>query len=197
MPSHKNDGIRMLTERGPMHPVLWHNLIEARRALIKPYLDTFTLPDLGSLRCLKNEADSPDPSLHTLAADNPIIGLTGEPFSLKTQGIFRQAQPKIAKFPDNIKRIWGLARSGEWLLAEVEIEKDIVNNVNYERALRVKIYEQTLEVIMFGLGVSYTDMWYELNESVRGWLRLRKKMYEDILEISRIIETEELLLSLR
>ena len=50
MPSTK--GLEILLRNTLLTNEEWLRLLEARRDLVRPYLDKFTLPALGSLRCL-------------------------------------------------------------------------------------------------------------------------------------------------
>lgn len=195
MPSHEKDGIRLLLEKGPVHPVLWCKLIEARRNLIKPYLDMFTLREVGNLQCLVGESASlPGRRVHTLSADKLALVNCDGGLSFKTQGIFLDGLTYNLKFPDNVKRIVGLARSGEWIVIEIET----VLKGDYEELQTLRISRCDLDIILFGglggVGIRPEDMWYEFGLAINGWLESRKRMHETILEIERIIETEGMLL---
>jgi len=198
MPSSETKGISQLIERGPVHPVLLCNLIETRRRLIKPHLDTFTLQELGNFRFLESTGLS---TLHGLNQDKPSIGSGSEIVSVfKTQGVFFQGCISVKRerpASNNYKKyIAGLSRSGDWLLIEVKITYD--PKCNYEWAKEVTVLKPGLERIVFsGLGISYEGIWSELGRTIKGWLSSRKRLYEIARGIAKIIEIEDLLLQLR
>lgn len=197
MPSTETKGISQLIEKGPVHPVLLCSLIETRRQLIKPHLNTFTLQELGNFRFLQSWL-SP---IHGLNQDKPSIGSENQMVPVfKTQGVFFQGCISIKrekpKSNDYKKYIAGLSRSGDWLLIEVKITLD--PECNYEWAREVTVFKPDLETIVFsGLGISYEDIWSELGRTIKDWLSSRKRLYEIASRISKIIEIEDLLLQLR
>lgn len=204
MPS--NEGLKLLVSKETIDEVMWYRLIQARRALIKPHLDKFTLPELGSLECLRSEVGF----THHLAMDTPTVA-GDKRFSLKTQGIFDraihadqripnsgyQAESGYVSCPDGIMYVWGLTRSSDWLLIKVEFKGEPgYKNRGYERAQTVTIYEETLEAIMAVIKVEPISMWRMLGNKIKEWTEFRERLYHQALDISRIVETEELLLGL-
>jgi len=102
MPSTK--GLEVFVRKNQLADEEWFGLIEARRELIKPHLDSFTLPELGSFECMRSEVSF----THELRLD--VSTTTGdERFSLKTQGIFRiqpwSAVERIPNSGNNVKQI--------------------------------------------------------------------------------------------
>lgn len=209
MPS--TQGMELLVRKNPLNDKEWLNLIEARRSLIKPHLDTFTLPELGSLKCLRSELSF----THELRINNPTLLMSksgDERFSLKTQGIFR-LQPRSAveyipnsgyrpspggvACPDGTMQIWGLTRSGLWILVEVRfVGEDGYKERGYERAETVEITEVNLPTIMSKTKEKPQKMWEELGKAIKGWAEFREGLYNQALNLARMVEIEELALSL-
>lgn len=204
MPSTK--GLGMFVRKSQLSDEEWLNLIEVRRELIKPHLNSFTLPELGSLECLRRETFK-----HMLRLD--ISTTTGdERFSLKTQGIFR-VQPWSAveripnsgyyKFfgdancPDGTMRVWGLTRSGLWVLVTIGfVGERGYKDCGYERAKYVEIIEADLLTIITETKEKPQEMWEELGKAIKDFAEHRKCLYDQALNLLRIIQIEELAFSL-
>ena len=206
MPSTK--GLEVFVRKDRIADEEWLDLIEARRELIKPHLDSFTLPELGSVKCLRNEN-----FMHELRFD--ISTSTGDPrFSLKTQGVFSM-QPWGAveripnsgyrpwptdghvNCPDGIIQIWGLTRSGLWVLITVEfIGKEGYKDRGYERANTVHIVEADLPTIIAKTKEKPQRMWEQLGNVIRSFAVHRKWLYDQASYLVWTVEAEELALSL-
>ena len=107
--SPNQEGLRLLFRATPITDEDWLNLVEARKQLIKPHLDTFTLLTFGQTGCLENGT-----FLHSINMDSPEC--VGGEFDLNTLGIFRynwESKIKIA----GALYIWGLTRKAQWIVA--------------------------------------------------------------------------------
>lgn len=202
MPSTK--GLEVFVRKNQLADEEWFGLIEARRELIKPHLDSFTLPELGMLECMQSEGIN-----HALSLD--ISTSTGDPrFSLKTQGLFRMQawsaveripnsgyRPADFSCPDGTMRVWGLTRSGLWVLVTIGfLGEGGYKGRGYERARTVEIVETDLPTIATKTKERPQRMWQQLGEVVRGFAEHRKFLYNQALNLARIVEIEELAFSL-
>lgn len=204
MPS--TQGLEMLIRQNPLTDQEWFDLIEGRRKLIKPHLDSFTLKELGSLPCLNSEGGS----LHELGWD--ISKTKGdERFSLKTQGIFHRPYSAIERIPipkavhnnappywdGGTMQIWGLTRSGLWVLATVNfIDKSGYKDRGRERATDIQIVESDLPTIVAKTKETPRWIWMSLGQTIKEWSEHRRLLHNQALNITRMIEIEELALSL-
>jgi hypothetical protein len=204
MPSIK--GLELLIRKSQPTDKQWVRLIEARRDLIKPYLDSFTLTELGTLECLRRETFK-----HALRLD--ISTTTGdERFSLKTQGIFcvqpYSAVEKIPQsncfFPERCSgcsngkmRVWGLTRSGIWVLVTIDFVGECgYKNRGYERATDVEIVEADLPVIIKETKEKPQQMWEELGKAIIDFAEKRELLYRQVANLAKMVRIEELALSL-
>lgn len=204
MPSTK--GLEVFVRKNQLADEEWFGLIEARRELIKPHLDSFTLPELGALKCMQYD-------IFTSMLRSDVSTTTGdERFSLKTQGIFRMqpwsaveripnsgycAPPGGVNCPDGTMRVWGLTRSGLWLLVTI----GFVGEPGYkgrgcERARTVEIVETDLPTIVAKTKEEPQWMWEELGKVIKGFAEHRKALYSQALSLARMVEAEELAFSL-
>jgi hypothetical protein len=203
------EGIGLLCRKNPLSDEEWYRLIEARRSLIKPHLDSFTLRELGEVKCLEQEGPN---RLHSLQVGFLPEVVTGdERFSLRTQGIFyhpwsgdqkipvdyRPSPSEEARlYPGGIKYIWGLTRKGLWILAEVKFRHEAgYKGRGYERALTVDIQELDLPTIVARTRSKPEEIWRVLGEAIKEYTRFRERLYYEALELRRVIEVEELMLS--
>ncbi|OGZ29780.1 MAG: hypothetical protein A2931_00595 [Candidatus Niyogibacteria bacterium RIFCSPLOWO2_01_FULL_45_48] len=197
----------LIGKKGRITDTEWLVLIEARRKLIKPHLDSFTLPILGSLKCLRNELSFK----HEIDCDISVSG-GDQRFSLKTQGFF-WAQPWSAverisnsgscnwpgyvACPDGTMHIWGLTRSGLWVLVTIEfVGESGYKERGYERAKSVKIFEADLRAIIEKTKENPRHMWSHLGAVIKSFAERRKCLYNQALDLARMVEIEELALSI-
>ena len=191
MPSPK--GLEMLIRKDQPTNEEWFGLLEARRALIKPHLDSFTLDELGTLHVLsKNRYE-----WHNLYLDSPVVH-GDQRFSLKTQGIFLNEANYgngwngCGKGPQT-KLNWCLTRSGEWVLITINFTGW---SPNYERAESIEIKEMDIATIVTNVGNDPRRIWESLGGWIRYWMRTRRELYNRALTLANIVETEEAVLSL-
>lgn len=199
MPS--TDTLELLVRNTPLKEPDWLMLVEARRALIKPHLDSFTLPELGALECLEIGSHR-----HEIRLGGPEV--TGNPdFSLKTQGIFDAPysgrvsipgsgyQNPGGSCPDGSLQIWGLTRKGLWILAEVFFHGEAgYKDRGYERAHTVNIKEADLPTILAKTKQQPRHLWNRLADAVHGWVRAREGLYRQAQHIQRTIQLEQFVL---
>jgi len=197
MPTTK--GIELLVRKDPISDEEWYSLIEARRSLIKPHLNLFSLRELGNIQCLEQEGPTFLHGLYAPFSDTPAV--TGDTrFSLKTQGIFYHpwSGDQRSGYPhDEMMYIWGLTRDGLWLLVEVKFKSEAgYKGRGYERAQTVHIQESDLPTIIAKTKSKPEEIWRVLSEAIKEWTRFRGRVYHEALELMRVIEAEELMLSL-
>ncbi len=200
MPTDKNTALRILVRKTQINLNEWIKMIEARRAFIKPHLSSFTLSELGELKCLKC-----DNIYHKIHDNEPDVISEDESLSLRMQGIFyRQPWDKIAfdypcsfGFPDGTMQAWGLARSGHWIIAEIRFTGESgYKKRGYERAKMVKIEKTNLTTIISRTEEKPIKIWKKLGESVKEWTKKRKELFEKAVAIEKQIRTEDAALSL-
>jgi len=204
MPTDKNTALRILVRMTKIREEEWLKLIEARRNLIKKDLNSFTLKELGETKCLRKNYDGYDRELCVkLNFDNPEIITNSQELSLRMQGLFHcQSWDKIKYdyprgFSEGTIQIWGLARSGDWIIAEVIFTGTAGYKYRkFETAKTVKIEKVDLATIIAKTGEKPIEIWETLGESVKEWTERCKKLYEHVLKIRKTIETEDEALSL-
>lgn len=201
MPSTKS--IEIFARQHPLTSDDWIQLVENRRELIKPHLDSFSLPTLGSLECLKIE--------HWMGKLGHETKTSGdERFSLKTQGIFfLQPHNAIERFihtehrgePGNIlpsdgtKKAWGLTRSGQWIICTI----GFVGSSGYkgrgrEVATGIGIVEADVPAILAETKTSPTEIWRALGQAIKEFAEHRRRLYSQAQSLANMIEVDELLL---
>ena len=205
MPSTK--GLEVFVRKNQLIDEEWFGLIEARRELIKPHLDSFTLPELGTLECMRSETSF----THMLRLDIATT-IGDERFSLKTQGILRiqpwsaveripnsghRPPPGGVNCPDGTMRVWGLTRSGLWVLVTIGfVGENGYKDRGYERARTVEIVETDLPAIATKTKEKPQRMWKELGKVIKGFAEHRKSLYNQALNLAQMVEVEELAFSL-
>ena len=191
MPS--TNGLKMLVRKSNPTDEGWFGLKEPRHELIKPYLDSFTLPELGSLECLRNEN-----SAHSLNSDNPAM-IANDGLSLRTQGIFHGHWLEEGEegWP-NGRLAWGLTRSNLWILAMISLVREPGyknRGYGYERAGIVTIVTSDLRTIMAKIKQP-EKIWKGLGKTIRNWAERSKSRYEQAVHLAHIAEIEEQVLEL-
>jgi len=206
MPTDKDTALRILLRKNKIRKEEWLKLIEARRLLIKQHLNSFTLTELGKTKCLKKNSDRYDYKLCAeLDFDDPKIISDDDRLSLDIQGIFYPQSwnkieydfPPSQGFPGGTKQIWGLARSGDWIITEVVFTGAAgYKDCKYETAKTVKIEKTNLTIIIARTGEEPIDIWRKIGEAVKNWKKKRKELYDKAREIENVIKTEDKVLSL-
>lgn len=198
MPS-ATDGLKVFLRKENPDIKDWLSLLEARAELLKPYLDSITLPTLGRLRCLRH-ADC----LHEVQLDKPVL-FTDNEFSLMTQGIFSMQpqeavqyvpgtgyqDPRGIAYPDGMVYAWGLTRSKKWVLAEIHFSGQEGTVRGYEKAEIVKINEADLVTIIQSTRETPKEMWFKLGEEARELVKRRQRLLNEALELERVVDAEE------
>lgn len=196
MPSTR--GLGVLVRENKLTDEEWFGLIEARRELIKPHLDSFTLQELGSLRCMRNRD-----SYSSLLRLDVSTSTGDERFSLKTQGVFwliareQIPNPGWPDYPNGTKRVWGLTRSGLWVLVTIGfVTERGYKERGYERAKTVEVIEADMPTIATKTKCKPRWMWKKLGEAIEGFAERRRSLYNQALGLARLVQIEELALSL-
>lgn len=184
----------------------WCELVEARRCLLRPHLDTFTLSTLGRLECLRREVSFS----HSIFVDSPKCESSGGRFSLDTQGIFEAPQSSrivtgrgyeaplgCISAPDGVMYAWGLTRKAEWVIVGVTfVGEPGYKDRGYERATHVDIEEADLRLILKLCKCHPEAIWLRLGKEICGWSEGRAHLAEIASDLARMVATEELALSL-
>ncbi|MEK7089209.1 MAG: hypothetical protein AAB920_00110 [Patescibacteria group bacterium] len=204
MPSH-DGGLKVFVRKGKVEIEEWLLLIDERANLLRPYLDSITLPELMRLKCLRIDTFE-----HDFSPDNPKIE-GDEEFSLRMQGIFRVQRwqnveqiPGIGfvtaycgKFQDGVSRAWGLTRKGKWVLITIHFSGQAGwKDRGYEKAELVKIEEASIVTILEATKVKPKEMWFELGKAAKEIVENRKHLLDQVLHLTTIVESEELAFSL-
>ncbi|HZS43196.1 MAG TPA: hypothetical protein VFA52_03195 [Candidatus Paceibacterota bacterium] len=207
MPSINTEVLEKLVRPNQPTREEWVELIEARRKLIKSHLDKFTLPTLGKLECMKSESGF----CHEISFDGPTT-VGNENFSLETQGIFHlqplqavktvpnsgyRSYPSGPSVPNGSKVVWGLTRSGLWVLATIHfIGLPGYKERGREKAEIIEIQQANLPTIIGATEEEPQQIWEKLGEAIKRWARRREELYNQALNLARVVEIEELSVSL-
>ena len=206
MPSSK--GFKMFLRKEKLTEDEWFEMIEARREMIKPHLNSFSLQELGRLKCLDGDNGQHDVLLDINKAVKP------NDFSLRTQGVFAapSASREIVKdgpsvsrvlrsdlspffaFPyrKGLLRIWGLTRSNRWILATVSYtEEPGYKGRFYERATEVEIQESNPMEISKSANIEPRFIWQFLGEAIKDFRKRREDLYQQANDLAAIVEIEE------
>lgn len=150
-------------------------MIEQRRAIIAPHLNRFTLPELKDyLHEHSWRISRRSPNWETPAYPG---------FDESTQGIFFGANYK----PDGTCCIWGLTRSGEWLLAEVSFRQF---SPNTEPRPNICVRKSDPDQIMNVAGINPEVIWYGLAEAVGNWVKSRQKLLDEAKKVEQQMDRE-------
>ena len=185
----------------------WLDLIETRREIIKPHLDSLLLTDLGSLACMQSSINFN----HHLRQD-VSTSRGDERFSLKTKGIFGKQPwkavnripnsgyrpgPGYINIPDGTMQVWGLTHSGLWVLVTVDfVGESGYKDRGYERATTVKVVETSLPLLVFETKEEPKVIWEEIGKTIKRWAEDRKNLYHQARDFAQVVEAEEFTLSL-
>ena len=184
MPSKNSDGLSLLVRREPLTPEDWVKLVEARRALIKPCLDSISLPKLGTL--------GGKPPLYARFA-----GLVNYPAWQDIQGFFKLLDRRGIDEETNYQVIWGLTRSGEWLHATGIYARR--EDCWKECSIKIECPISTtslLEKLVPDLGYPAMTIWQDLEECIRKAKEERQKLLISIEEIHDVMVREKIVFSL-
>ena len=201
MPS--TESIEILARQHPLTDDDWIQLIENRRELIKPHLDSSSLPTLGSLKCLRIE--------HWMSELEYGKETSGdERFSLKTQGIFflqpygamervirkgHRGEPGSILPSAGTKKSWGLTRFGQWIICTI----GFVGSSGYkgrgrEVATDVGIVEADVIRILAETKTPPKEIWQMLGQTIKDFAGHQRKLYAQAQSLANMVEVDELLL---
>lgn len=199
MPS-PTDGLKVFLRKGEVEIDEWLHLLEARANLLRPHLDSITLPELKRLKCLRMGTFE-----HDLSSDNFNVETVGD-CSLRMQGIFRVqhwenveripgtgfAPAYSTKFQDGIVRAWGLTRKGKWVLITILFSGQPGHKEHgYEKPEFVKIEETDLVTILTATKEKPERIWLELGKEVRAFVEHRKRLLWTAERLESVVEAEE------
>ena len=169
----------------------WLQLIEDRRQRIKPHLASFTLGTIGEIDCLRGGPGAA--STYRIDWSDPArIG--DEDYTLKTRGIFfPQPRNRMVRIPDTgftdtnglclqngTLFVWGLARDGHFILAEVAVVGEQSTHApayGRERATVVNIQQAVPATILERSGERPWGMWTKLGGEIQRWARDRESLW--------------------
>ncbi len=201
MPSTK--GLELLVRKTKPDYGEWLELLEARRVLLGPHLNSITLRKLGDIECLRSEN-----SATRIGFARPLVG--DKRFSLETQGVFAtiwkcdyvphsgyQAPPGGLSSPDGVLCFWGLTRDALWILVAVQFKGEPgYKQRGMQTAVSVDIQEATPARIVEKTERTAQEIWRRLGEATQSWLRERQLLYHRIQELTNQIAMEEQALAL-
>jgi len=178
--------LRALYREKPLQKEDWVGLLEECRKFLKPHLASFTLPELGELRCMATED-----CLHRIDLDKPIVNKTGvisSHFGLQVRGIFYPMWEDVKNRPADGKRvipILGLVRPADWVLVTVKSQFQL-NRRCYEKAMTVEINELPLPIIISKTKTSPCRLFANLETTTNEWVSDREGLYKRALEVSEL-----------
>jgi len=195
MPRPGTDGLSLLVRKQLPSYDEWIGLINSRREMIKPYLNIYTLPELGKLECMRDEFH------HSLETD--IIDEV-----LKTQGIFHvqpwgkivyvsnsgwRPGPGCVPYPNGTKKIWGLTRQSKWIIAAVEfIGVSRWKESGQERATSVTLSEVSLPALIAETEEEPRNIWRAIGEAIKNWVGPSQQRYAEATNLAKMVEIEEM-----
>lgn len=204
MPS-SNSALDLLVRQQPLTEKEWIELLERRRRLIKPHLNSFTLTELGRFPCLLRYIQW----VGIREAQHPNCGLTaygtgGKSLedALKTQGIFGFDTDSDILTPDrtpmyNCRRfLWGLSRSGKWMLIEIWFLRGGSPDLPTDGVYAFKIQTVPVEDLLTIQHLQLRDVWLGLGEAVAQWMKKRQELLDDAEELADQVNLEESLINL-
>lgn len=196
------DAIDRFVRKEPITPEEWIELIQARRARIKPHLDSFTLSALGCQKWMMDEG------FQNVMLLQDVDRTTGDgQFALETQGIFHlQRSDAFEEFwteefghrvrTGGVKRGWGLTRAGLWVLIEASyVATSGHKNRGRELASRVEVAEADIPTILEKTKCKPEEVWRSLSDAIQHFVEKRKRLYDAALALGEVIRCEDLVYS--
>lgn len=191
-------GLEILTSRSPLTADEWLELVEARRQLIKPHLERFTMATLGGLECVESEGGAQ----HELSIDAPKV--EGDESSLDIQGMFRESHDAhrrdrgrpgqwipTSDWIGGQKVIWGLTRNARWLIAKIDYKRQLgYKERGRSHAQTVHIRYVALPELLQEAKSTPVYVWRALEETVRQFAEHRRRLYEAALALSQQVALE-------
>jgi len=198
--------LERLIKSEPMTESEWLEQIELRQEAIKPYFDSFTLPELGQLVCLSSGGSKS----HRINADNPYARGDGR-FSLKTQGIFQipLGAEKIittsssfgndsSKHCNLTKLAWGMIRLGGWILVEIEVSRTINSEEEvFEKAMSVRLTESDPSTLMKETGEKPWEILIAISKIVEGWKERLERQRAQVESLDQLFRSVDFAISKR
>ncbi len=93
--------------------------------------------------------------------------------------------------------VWGLTRDNLWVLVTINFVGEAgYRDRGYERAKSVEIVETDLSTLLAKTKEEPRNLWMELGKAIREFADRREGLYKTALNLARMVEVEELALSL-
>ena len=198
MPSKNSDGLRLLVRREPLTKEDWIKMIEARRALIKPHLDSISFGTLGKFVGEFYSVSRPQRKslreLFVCLVDDGVFS---------TQGHFRLMDQRWIGEEIRYEPVWGLTRSGDWFYA-TGIYTRRFGDGNYHWQPQsfcvtdsIGIHTQNLvERLRLDVENSEEMVYWELEKMIKDVTEKRRCLYEELKAVRNIMMAENAALSL-
>ncbi|HMO78655.1 MAG TPA: hypothetical protein PJ997_00490 [Candidatus Paceibacterota bacterium] len=192
---------------------MWIDLLESRRLQITPFLKSFTLPEIGSFRSVRGDGEiqnlntdkpkfSGDESLLKYGVNlfNKIQGIFDEqPLEcvrvFDSDGVRLRTQINDKKTYTGIKHLWGITRSGEWVLVRINfVLVTLTNGSRLEQALSVDIRHSSPVEILKVLEIKPIKIWMHIGITVDEWVNRRFTQYSEIKRLKKDMEFDSKIL---
>ena len=197
----RTDGLSLFLRTGPLSPDEQLQLLETRRLLLKPHLDSILLPKLGDVECLRSEVSF----THRIAMDLPEVlegsrglGLRGifgvQPWEhmLRFANTGYRASPGGVDCPDGVIRLWGLTRDAEWIVASIGFKgQEGYKGRGYEKAATLIIEQIPAFVMLEKTGTRAVDIWRALGKFAATLRQNREAAFQTADKLARIMAAEE------
>lgn len=169
-----------LIEKKKLTTEQWILLILDLQELIAPHIKNWKCSALKNMNVMRHEA------LYTSHLTLEEMCWMGEPkviaenkLSLSTRGIFFTAESNYGRISGNGTRlIWGLTRSGKWILAKLEYSVASRGD-KYEKSERLWLAETDLNELVYTYGIKPQSIWDILSNEVREWNNSRERLAKE------------------
>ncbi|MDD5068826.1 MAG: hypothetical protein PHS53_03895 [Candidatus Pacebacteria bacterium] len=198
MPSFKKDELGKLIVKGGLSTeARFLSLLDELRNNMKPYLDTVSLAKLSEFKCLKDYVWERE------VGRSVITGYEDGKSTADIQGIFGKGE-KIS-IPDTGHRyssgtylcngtipIWGLSRSGDWLLVNVSIVGAAgYKNRGTEVVQAVRVDRVNITDLVKGVRLDPIQIWNQLVRTTQEWAESRERLWKTMLELrAQVVQSD-------
>lgn len=200
-------GVRRLVRQGVLSRMDWLEMIEARRELIEPHLNTMDLKTIGKARvadysnswCIV-EANNPwvlsfDPGLNldTRCWWPMGEGLYSNHMLSRIQHIYDP--PGSSPAVGCTDTFWALTRSGRWVIVTATVRfpdhRQSWAGMLRSKVLRVEIREVLASDIIATLKIEPQDLWGQLGKLARQWQQRREELLTDARRLVEVFDFED------
>lgn len=188
--------MEILGRQQPLSNDNWLTLLEQRRELLRPHLETFRLPKLLHSPVFKGRGNVLDLTNLKLEIESP--------FDLQTPGIFGLyvADEQLLgtqhfgnRDPDREVHFWGLAQNGTWIVGQY----DYALHPEQHPSLRKVIFRVVLQRAQTGQVVRCAGcedfharaLWLALGEEARRWHEKAEQVSTNARAVVTTIDEEE------